>query len=59
MFEKYITINEAKIICGQNNSGVWYCKELPADSTKEMDALINEINTILNKYNIKKEKVDK
>jgi len=51
MFEKYIVINETKIICGQNNSGIWHCKELPANNPKEMDALINEINTILNKYN--------
>jgi hypothetical protein len=54
MFEKYITIKETKIICGQNNSGVWYCKELPADNTKELDSLINEINIILNKYNTAK-----
>lgn len=51
MFEKYIMIRDSKIICGQNNSGVWYCKELPADNTKEMDNLINEVNAILNKYN--------
>ena len=51
MFEKYIVVNEAKIICGQTASGTWYCKELPANNTKELDPLINEVNTILNKYN--------
>jgi hypothetical protein len=60
MFEKYIMIRDSKIICGQNNSGVWYCKELPADNIKELDSLINDVNCILNKYNIekKKEKAD-
>ena len=58
MFEKYITIKETKIICGQNASGIWYCKELPADHTRELDFLIGQVNTILNKYN-KKEKETK
>jgi hypothetical protein len=56
MFEKYIVINEAKIICGQTGSGTWYCKELPAKNTNEMDALICEVNSILNKYNANEEK---
>ena len=51
MFEKYIVINETKIICGQTANGTWYCKELPANSTKEIDILIGEVNSILNKYN--------
>jgi len=51
MFEKYIMINEAKIICGQTSGGTWYCKELPANDTNEVDALIGKINAILNKYN--------
>ena len=51
MFEKFKIINEAKIICGQTSSGTWYCKELPANNTKELDHLISEINSILNKYN--------
>ena len=56
MFEKYLVIKENKILCGQNaTTGTWYCKELPADSTQELDNLINDINKILNKYN-KKEK---
>jgi hypothetical protein len=51
MFEKYITIKESKIVCGQTSSGTWYCKELPADSTKEMECLIGEVNRILNRFN--------
>lgn len=48
---QYIRIDEAKIICGQTSGGVWYCKELPASTTGEIDTLIGEINIILNKYN--------
>ena len=51
MFEKYITIKESKIIAKQTSSGIWYCSELPADSTKELDGLIGEVNKVLNKYN--------
>jgi len=58
MFEKYIVLNEAKIVCGQTNSGTWYCKELPANSVREMDLLINEVNCILNKYNASNHKND-
>jgi len=56
MFEKYIMIRDAKVLFGQNNQGTWYCKELPADNLKEMDTLINDANTILNKYNKKEER---
>ena len=64
MFEKYITIKESKIVCGQTSSGIWYCKELPADTTAELRRLIGEVNRILNEYktkeekNVKKTKVD-
>jgi hypothetical protein len=56
MFEKYITIKERKIICGQTSTGTWYCKELPAETTSELKMLIGEINQILNQYNNNKEK---
>jgi len=52
---RFIIKRETNILCGQNNSGMWYCKELPANSTKEMDKQINEMNRILNKYNMKKD----
>lgn len=51
MFEKYLTIKESKIVAKQTSSGVWYCSELPADTTQELDLLINDVNRILNKYN--------
>ena len=59
MLDKYIKINEAMIICGQTSGGLWYCKELPANDTKELDQLIGEVNKILNKYNSSNETVDK
>lgn len=53
MFEKFISIKESKIIAKQTSTGVWYCSELPADNVKELDALIGEVNKVLNKYNKK------
>ena len=51
MFERYIVINESRILAGQNSSGIWYCKELPAQTVTELDRLIGEVNSVLNKYN--------
>jgi len=51
MLDKYIKINEKKISAGQTSSGVWYCKELIAETPKELENLISEVNSILNKYN--------
>lgn len=51
MLDKYIKINERVIIAGQTSGGIWYIKELPAQDTKELDALIGEANRICNKYN--------
>lgn len=60
MFEKYIIIKDSKITCGQNaSSGAWYCKELPAKDTSELDTLIDKVNGILNKYNKEIEKKNK
>ena len=59
VFEKYIKMNEKQIICGQTSSGVWYCKELPCDSTQELAILIGDINDILNTYNKKEPKEKK
>ena len=55
MLDKYITIKDKPITCGQTSNGIWYCKELPAETVKELDVLIGEINQILNKYNNKQE----
>jgi len=60
MFEKYISIKESNIVAKQTSGGVWYCSELPARTTMELDGLIGEVNKILNKYNdnnVKKPKV--
>ena len=51
MFEKYISIKESNIVAKQTSGGVWYCSELPARTTSELDGLIGEVNKILNKYN--------
>ena len=51
MFERYIIMNESHILVGQNNQGMWYCKELPAKDTSDLERLIGEVNRILNKYN--------
>ena len=53
MLDKYIKISESRMVCGQTSSGVWYCKELPAETTKQLDKLIGEVNNIMNKYNKK------
>jgi len=47
MFEKYITIKESNIVVKQTAGGVWYCSELPAHTTVELDVLIGEVNDIL------------
>jgi len=56
MLDKYIQIRDRVIIAGQTSGGVWYIKELPAESTKELERLVGECNRICNRYN-KKEKV--
>lgn len=56
MLDKYIKIEEKTIEVGQNSRGLWYCKNLPAKSTVELDILIGKVNEILNKYNIENEK---
>ena len=63
MFEKYITIKESNIVVKQTSGGVWYCSELPARTTNELEGLISEVNRILNNYNttvkkVKNKKID-
>ena len=63
MFEKYITIKESNIVVKQTSGGVWYCSELPARTTNELEGLIGEVNRILNNYNtivkkVKNKKID-
>ena len=56
MLDKYIKINDKQIIAGQSAAGLWYCKELPANTTDELEILIGKVNVILNKFNKEKEK---
>ena len=55
MLDKYIKINEKVIESKQTSSGIWYCSNVSAETPKEMDNLIGELNKVYNKYN-KKEK---
>ena len=58
MLDKYIKINEKVIESKQTSSGVWYCSSVVAETTKEMNGLIGELNKIYNGYN-KKDKEQK
>lgn len=52
MLDKYIKIGErTTIVVGQNNSGVWYCKELPAKDVVELGVLMSAISKLLNEHN--------
>jgi hypothetical protein len=51
MLDKYIKINDKQIIAGQTSGGIWYCKELPANTVLELKHLINEVNMVLNQFN--------
>ena len=49
--ERCVIISDHKIICGQTNSGKWYCKELPATTVTEAEVLIGMMNRVLNRFN--------
>lgn len=51
MLDKYVRVGDKMIVSGQTSGGFWYCKELPAETTKEADKLISEMNKVYNKYN--------
>jgi len=59
VLDKYIKINDKQIVVGQTASGIWYCKELPANTTDELEILIGKINKILNEANEKKDNKEK
>ena len=60
VLDKYITIKEKDIACGQTSSGFWYCKELRAENPEEAGQLMKDINKELNEVNpVKKEKEKK
>ena len=51
MFDKYIKIEVEKYRVKQNSDGIWICSDLKANTLKELDIYIGEVNKILNKYN--------
>ena len=52
MLDKYLVFKDKTIIAKQTSSGRWICDQLPAETTKELERLIGEVNRILNKYNV-------
>lgn len=51
VLDKYVTINERQIISGQDKDKLWFCKEFPAETTKEVKEIITELNRIYNEAN--------
>lgn len=51
VLDKYIKINDRQIISGQDKDKLWFCKEFPADTTKEVKDIITELNKIYNEAN--------
>jgi len=51
MLDRYFKIEVEKVKARQNADGTWVCSEVKANSVKELDNMIGEINRILNKYN--------
>jgi len=51
MLDRYIKVNEKKIVAGQTAAGVWYCKELVAETPSHLKQLVADVNNILNEYN--------
>jgi len=53
---KIINMNDPRFTWGQKADGTWYCKEFKSETIQEADENIDEINQVLNKYNIKEKK---
>ena len=51
VFDKYIKIEVEKYRVKQNSDGTWICSDLKANTIKELDISIGEVNQVLNKYN--------
>jgi hypothetical protein len=51
MFDKYIKVDVEKYRVKQNSDGTWICSDLKANTIKELDVNIGEVNRVLNKYN--------
>ena len=54
MLDKYIKIEIEKYRVKQNSDGTWICSDLKANTIKELDISIGEVNKVLNKYNDEK-----
>ena len=50
---KYIKVEVEKYRVKQNSDGTWICSDLKANTIKELDFNIGEMNRVLNKYNQK------
>jgi len=51
MWDKYIKIEAEKYRVRQNSDGTWICIDLKANTVRELDISIGEVNKVLNKYN--------
>jgi len=67
MFEKtiYVNVGADRASVKQNSTGYWYCNELTVNDkhidgcVKGVDVAIEQMNKVLNKYNIKNNKSKK
>ena len=58
MLDKYIKIEIEKYRVKQNSDGTWICSDLKANTIRELDISIGEVNKVLNKYNDEKKVKD-
>lgn len=56
MFDKYIRMEIEKYRVKQNSDGTWICSDIKANTIKELDINIGEVNKVLNKYNKENDK---
>jgi len=48
---KYVRIEAEKYRVKQNSDGTWICIDLKANTIKELEIDIGEVNKVLNQYN--------
>jgi len=48
---KYIKVEVEKYRVKQNSDGTWICIDLKANTIKELDTSIGQVNQVLNRYN--------
>ena len=54
---KYVRIEAEKYRVKQNSDGTWICIDLKANTIKELEIDIGEVNKVLNQYNDQNKKV--